>query len=234
MWHSPQGDRTFTGPYSLVLAHGLDCMIEHLLYCFGSHDEDHDFGYESYAALTLEQKAWTVHKVAFSLLDPHTPPEPLHAHVEATAAMVFEGVLTLVEGEIVFLRQPGKRCDDGIAAETAVCRAVLAAHEIAGHTDSSFCMGGVPLTIRCVDMDRWRDSVAGMESVILPERHYDRDDYVDMPPEQSEEIKNRLGISEDYFWAIPDDPSPEEAIRLLKDAEQLCRRVIRHESPKPQ
>lgn len=73
MWHTPEGERTF----SLILAYALQAMFEQLDYCYEVDEGGYEFGCRAFAALTLEQKVWALHKIAFGLLDMKTPIAPL-------------------------------------------------------------------------------------------------------------------------------------------------------------
>ncbi len=109
MWHVPGGDRSFTGPYSLLLAYGLSEIIERLTFCYEENDDEHRFGYKAFANLTLEQKAWTIHQVAFGLLDEKTPIVPLVAFNEAAIASIFPALEDLVSMEIDSTRETPRR-----------------------------------------------------------------------------------------------------------------------------
>jgi hypothetical protein len=50
--------------------------------------------------------------------------------------------------------------------------------------------------------------------------------------EADSEAKEIFGIADDYFSSIPDDPNPNEAMRLLNETNKLCQRVIKREKNK--
>jgi hypothetical protein len=53
MWHTPNGKKMFTGPYSLALAYALSEMVERLEYCYDVDHDDYQFGYKAFANQTL-------------------------------------------------------------------------------------------------------------------------------------------------------------------------------------
>jgi len=226
MWHTSENIETHTGSTSLVLAYGLRDMIEHLIECYECDDDDHHFGHRAFARLTLEQKAWTVHKVTFGLLDHETPAVPLTAFFDATVAAIFRRLEELVAEEIEMAklkREIAPDCYD-------VRRAILAVHEKDGMNSPDFLDGDEPLAAACADMERWNDAIAFIEEDILWDDDYDMLTIEDMPPELATEIRTTLGIDDDYFTAIPADPKPAEALTLLCDARNLCAKIIERET----
>ena len=65
------------------------------------------------------------------------------------------------------------------------------------------------------DFDHWDLLIESLEGRVLWDDDWDMIDHLDAPPEVAIRIKAKLGISDDYFIAIPVDPSDAEAERLL-------------------
>ena len=61
---------------------------------------------------------------------------------------------------------------------------------------------------------------------------YDIRTFEDGPPDLDAQKRKKFGIDDDYFSAIPDDPKPAEAKKLLREARKLCDRVIKREKKK--
>jgi hypothetical protein len=49
---------------------------------------------------------------------------------------------------------------------------------------------------------------------------------MDHPPEKSKELKDWMNIRDDYFAAIADDLTGEEAKAQIKELQQLCELVV--------
>jgi len=51
--------------------------------------------------------------------------------------------------------------------------------------------------------------------------------YIDFPPEKSKELREEMDIPDDYFMAIADDLTDEEAQVKIKELRKLCNSVIK-------
>ena len=228
MWHTSEQVKTFAGAFSLVLAYGLDDMLEHLEYCYEVDEDDHRFGHKAFAYLTLEQKVWTVHKVAFGLLDRKIPIVPLTAYSEATVATIFrrlEDLVTIEIDKVIVDKDESDLC-------YVVRRAILAVHEEAGRNSPDFIDDDEPLKTECVDIDKWKVAIECIEECILWDNDYDRCTFGDGHPDLDAKMREIFGIDDDYFSAIPDDPKPTVAKKLLRETQKLCDRVIKREEKK--
>jgi hypothetical protein len=233
MWNAASGKKTFTGPYALMLAYSLQEMVEKLEYCYEVDENDHCFGCKAFACLTLEQKVWTLHKVTFGLLDRKTPIVPLTAYLEAAVATIFDVLEDLVEIEIDMFRDAVNESDEEQNWCFDVRRAILTVHEKEGRNLPPFVEADEkPLTLKCENIKEWKMAIEYMVDEILWDADYDMDMFVDMPPKACAETKAILGIVDDYYSSIPNDPTPEEAGQLLKETNKLCQRVINREKNK--
>lgn len=229
MWHAPGGEKTFSGPYALVLAYGIHSLTEHFEYCYDVDEDDHRIGYRAFAELTLEQKIWTLHQVAFGLLDKRTPVISLAAYFEAGVATIFHEVVGKVELEIDYVKEDGKP----LSWHFDTRRAILAVHDEAGRNEPPFLEADEErLRLECDEIAPWKTAVEFLENAVLWDADYDMETTVDMSPEEDATVKKRLGIAGEYYTAIPHDPKKPEALKLLKEAEKLCERVIKREKKK--
>jgi hypothetical protein len=232
MWNTPVKTKTFTGPYALVLAYGLKEMYERLKYCLECNDEDdHHFGYRAYAQLTLEQKVWTLHRIAFGLLDRKTPIIPLTDYLEAGVATLFREVEGCIEVEIDTFRDIKNDEDKDFRNWCfSTRRAILAVHEKEGRNKLPFVEESEDiLRLECEDIEQWRVAVEHLECNVLWDSDYDMNEFADMNPDAEEVAKIKLGIADDYFSTIPNDPKLPEVEKLMKEIAKLCDRVIKRE-----
>ena len=61
------------------------------------------------------------------------------------------------------------------------------------------------------DFDEWDLLIEGLECRLLWDDDWDMADHLDAAPEVARRIKRKLGILDDYFVAIPRDPSDADA-----------------------
>lgn len=224
MWHAPEGKTTFTGPLACVLAYGIWTMTSALEAYLDDGEDDYELGHLAFDRLTDEQKIWSLHQVAFGLLDRKTEIIPLTAYLEATIASILRQVEEDIDGEIQGAAMEPDKDHFGLRS------AVLAAYELAGgNSPENLFDDEKPLTVDCSDIDKWIMAMELLESSVLWDADYDLDIFDDMPPEQGESIKDEAGISDDYYASVPDDPQRNEAMELLKATRKLCDRVIASE-----
>ena len=224
MWNAPNGHTTFTGPLAFLLAQGIWAITSDLEAAFEYDDEFCDYGHPAFDRLTNEQKAWTLHKVAFGLLDRKTEVVHLMAYLEATVATVFRQIEVDLDVEIQMAEEePDDDC-------FSLRRAALAAYEkVGGNSPEMLMEDEEPLRVECDDFEEWKTVIEILEETVLWDADYDLDNFDDMPSKESKELKHRYGILDDYFTAIPDDPKPNEALKLLEKTRKLCERVCARE-----
>ncbi|MFT3881794.1 MAG: hypothetical protein QM703_19310 [Gemmatales bacterium] len=144
-------------------------------------------------------------QVADALHDPDRSPPDLYAYNEATVSAVYEMLKGAVQDEIV--------CDDDKSLRTVIWDAIDL--EVREEMDTK-------------DMDamtesEWYSLIDGFEEEILWDGDYDMEDLImDLPAEQANAIKEQLTISEDYFTAIP----PEPTTIMLETARSTLRRLL--------
>ena len=80
----------------------------------------------------------------------------------------------------------------------------------------------------CDDLDEWYTEVQELANGILWDVDYeDAQLYIDFPPEKSKRLRNWAGIPDDYFLAIADELTDEEAQARIKELRKLCNSVIK-------
>ena len=101
MWRAPEGNTTFTGPYAVMLARGILSMVNDLRDTL-EYDTAYKYVHRAFDCLTTEQKVWTLHRVAYGLLDPKTPVCRHTAFLEAAIACIFRQLESEVDAEICY------------------------------------------------------------------------------------------------------------------------------------
>lgn len=231
MWRTSEQVETFAGAFSLLLAYGLNDMLELFESCYEQNDDDeeHHIGYRAFANLTLEQKVWTVHTVAFALLNRETPVVPLTAYSEAAVATIFRQIEELVFFEIDILNTDAEFMEVRSDLWYDTRRAILATLK---EVSPDYFGDDKPLTEESEDMDEWENALESIEESILWDMDYKLDNFEDGHPDHDAQKRKKFGIDDDYFSAIPDDPLPAVAKKLLQEAQELCDKVIKREENK--
>ncbi len=125
-------------------------MIDEMITC--GFDDEYQSEHRAFDCLTEEQKVWTLHKVAFGLLDPDTPIQKLTAFLEATIATVFRQI----EYRLQFELDVEKEGDFDPQYRYEWRRMILAAGETAGiNSPEILAEGQKPLAVTCVEIDEW-------------------------------------------------------------------------------
>ncbi len=71
------------------------------------------------------------------------------------------------------------------------------------------------------DYSKKRKSVGRLEGQILWDYDWEMEEQLDAAPDVSQRLKQEMGINDDYFIAVPPDPTDEEAERLLLELREL-------------
>lgn len=203
MWHTNNGDRTLEGAEARVFAHALWDFVQEL----ENNKGDYDVALPVFDRLTYGQKASLLSIVGRGLLKPESHIRELTAVVECAVAAVFEFLKMEVIIEI-----------DDPDSETSWRKVILAARRQAGAED-------LP-DADCIDVQEWFFEIEAMAEMILWDNDYlSESDFVDDSPEDSDRLKELIGITDDYFLEIADDPKPSEIDTILSELKALCRSI---------
>ena len=166
--------------------------------------------------LTRNQRIATYHAVARALLAEDEPPPSLTAVIEGAVASVYRQVRDMISLELDAADVDEVDFDFGELPEGPNWRerAVAAGREV-GLEDLPEPDG--------TDFDEWDLLITCLEDHLLWDQDWDMVDHLDASPEVARRVKQELGILDDYFVAIPDDPSDAEAERLLAELIALTR-----------
>jgi hypothetical protein len=77
------------------------------------------------------------------------------------------------------------------------------------------------------DLDEWDFQMQKLsEDVVWDGDYQDAQLYIDFSPEKSKALRGIMGIPDDYFMAIADDLSDDEAKVRIRELRKLCESVI--------
>ena len=212
MYRTPDGIRVLQGAERRLFVESLGMIVDMLTLDEFSTD------IQVLEDLTRNQRIAAYHAVARALLVKDEPPPELTAVIEGAIASVYRHVRVMISLE---LEQDGAEVDAvefdfGQLPEGPGWRegAIAAGREVGieelPEPDDR-------------DFDHWDLLIECLEGRVLWDEDWDMVDHLDAAPEVAGRIKEELGISDDYFVAIPRDPSDADAERLLSELMALTR-----------
>jgi hypothetical protein len=210
MYRTPDGIRVLQGAERRLFVESLGMLVDMLTLDEFSTDihvlED----------LTRNQKIATYHAVARALLFEDESPPVLTAVVEGAVASVYRHVRDMIGLELDDADVDDVDFDFGELPEGPSWRerTVAAGREV-GIEDLPDPYGQ--------DFDDWDLLIGCLEDHLLWDEDWEMVDHLDASPEVARRIKDELGILDDYFVAVSNDPSDTEAERLLAELVTMTR-----------
>ena len=163
--------------------------------------------------LQPNQKVAVLAQVGSALLREDQPMPRLTAVLEAAVGAVYESIRVMVEIEI---DEPAEDRESPSWREL-----VLAAGRERGIEDL--------LDPESEDLDEWDVLVSCLaDGVLWDEDWKDAEDHLDVDPKAGRAVRKLLGIDEDYYVAVPPDPTEKE----MEGIEATLRALMR-DTPKP-
>ena len=192
MWWTPDGERILQGAEARLFREGLAVLVDMVREDYEGYQE---FGTPPFDNLQPNQKLAVLAEVSSALLQEGRPMPRLTAVREATVAAVYEAIMIWVEMEI-------DQSAEGLASPTWR-ELILAACRERGIEElldpASEEIGEWELLVACLsDAVLWDEDWRNSESLL------------DADPKAGEAVKKLLGIDEDYYVAVPPDPTEEE------------------------
>jgi len=192
MWWTPDGERILQGAEAQLFREALGVLVDMVR---DDHEGMWQFAAPPFDALQPNQKLAVLAQVGTTLLRADQPMPKLTAVLEAAVGAVYESIRVMVEIEI---DEPAEDRESPSWREL-----VLAAGRERGIEDL--------LDPESEDLDEWEVLVSRLADAVLWDQDWkDTDDHLDADPKASRMVKNVLGIDEDYYVAVPPDPTDEE------------------------
>lgn len=210
-WRTPFGNRFLVGVEAELIRESLGYVVDIAKTQYGGHIDRTDCGARLFDDLTGSQKLAILELVGRALLRKTASIPPLNAVNEAAVAALYQAIRDGIESEIT----DGKYMDDS----TYWRRTVRAAFFECFPDDD----GDVPHPDG-TDRSEWHVILEMLtDRVLWDEDFTDAPRFLDATPERAEMLKELLGINEDYFTAVADDPPDSEMPRILAALEELTR-----------
>ncbi len=199
MYHTPAGYRILRGAERKLFVSSLGMLVDLL----ADSDGEASFGVSTFDELQLGQKVFIIYRSARGLLRPDEPVPKLTSSVEAAVATVFEHVRTMVVQEID---------EPAFASPTPYWRSLVldAARE---QDDPAIELPQAESS----DKDTWWLLLECLMGAVLWDNDYEAQERLDLPPEQSNQLKEVLGVEDDYYTDVPTDPRDDQ-LNLYVDA----------------
>ena len=196
MYRTPNGERILLGAERQLFEASLAMMVDFL------SDGDFEFGVQVFDDLQRGQKLFSLYRVARALLQPDEPAPEHTAFAEGTVASVYRHVFDRVVQEVD---------DPDFAPSRPSWRKLVI--EAADESDN---IDQVPKeTSR--NKEDWEIVVDCLADDVLRDRDFELEIHLDADPDKSREVKDIMGISEDYYAAVAHEP-PDDQLNLFIDA----------------
>ena len=207
MWPTPDGERTLQGAEAALFKEGLGTLVDMV------RDDTEGlwhFGIPPFDNLPPNQKLAVLAQIGNALLCKDQPVPRLTAVWEAAVGAVFEAIRVMVEMEI---DQPA----EWQLSPTWRARVLSAARERQIEELLDPTSG---------DLDGWEVLIDSLKGDILWDEDWRYAElHLDAPPDQGQAVKTLLGIDDNYYVAVPPDPSEEELQGILAILKKLTRAV---------
>lgn len=209
MYNTSAGIRVLQGAERRLVAESLRVIVDSLelddLLADGPIVED----------LTRNQKIATYHLAARALLAEEEPAPALTAVLEAAVANIYSLIRGMISQELD--DADAELDEDALAVAPSWRELALAAGRELGLEE-------LP-SLDARDFDDWDLLLTCLEDQVLWDNDWAMMDHLDAAPDAARRVKRELGITEDYFVAVPRDPSDAEAERLLAELRMLAEKA---------
>lgn len=208
MWNTTLGCRILKGDEARLVNSATLRLVDDIRN-FIPRNENHSwrpqFGIPIFDQLTPEQQIVMLDTVIGYLLDPNLAPPKPNALLDATVAAIYAKAFVEVEVELDFQRLEDEAEDGDTDVRKLVVAALMQPIEEMDEVrtncpDPECCVAETWLT--CIEI--LREQVLADEDWLMGELT------MDLLVDESDDIKQRMGINRDYFVAIPPDPTIAE------------------------
>ena len=203
MWRTSTGERTLQGAEAILFRQALAIAWDNVE-AVEFEDDPWLSGVELFDNLQLNQHVALLAMVGESLMCADSPPLELVAVTERAIGAIFQSLEEVIAVEIDL--------EDELEEPYFYRQLIL--NCLAGDDD-------LP-EASCSDHVEWHVLIDAVASRILWDADFeDQDIYVDLPPEESAELRQRLGITDEYFTAVAPDPTDAEVDRFRSVLREL-------------
>ena len=205
MYDTPAGVRVLQGPERSLFVTSLGMIVDLL------RTDDFAVDIAVFDDLQRNQKIAVLHTIGHALLRDDTPAPDLTAVIEGAVASVFEHIRTMVMQEIE-LPPDNEYFDDNLPTWRELVLAAARELELEEYPHP-----------KSRDEETWDFLLECLIGTVLWDNDFEDDAQLDVSPETSRYLKSTLGMPDNYYVAVPPDPSDDEAENLLQELHELTR-----------
>jgi hypothetical protein len=197
MWHTAEGNRILAGDEAKLFKNALASLLDHLR---DNQEEGWPTGVAMFDELAYPQKVAMLCEVGSALLMAGVPMPELNALNEAAVAAVYEHLRDQIDFEIDLHTGYDVR---GL---------------IISFLRKEFEEEKIPLPRKaCKKGDEWDFMVECCSGKVLWDRDFETADlFLDDSPDRAGALKEFLRIDENYYVAVPPDPTPRQLETCLE------------------
>lgn len=171
------------------------------------------FGVPLFEAMTWQQQTVMVEKVLKLLVDPEANAEGSSALMDSTVAAFYAQLYQCIEIETDTERLDEEYGELPIRDWRQLIIQVLDEIDYEGERPQ----------IESTDINDWDVPIQCLKDRVLADEDYLMESLaLDLPPEQSLNLKNSMGIKNDYFVDIPPDASTEQGQQAWAEIARYC------------
>ena len=213
MWRTQTGVRTLKGAEAKLIRESLDQMCDMLREEHLQDAEQWEYDVRVFDQLACNQRIALLAEVARYLLTETDDYPSLNAINEGTVGAIYENIRVNI---IIELDESNLNDKPEIAEISSWRSLILAACAEAGFEDLPDANNH--------DYNEWKINLDILEEQVLWDRDFENSNfYLDLSPETGKPLKDYMRIDDDYFTAIPADPTDKEVEIALETLMKLTR-----------
>jgi hypothetical protein len=229
MWHTPLGERTLRGSEWELFRQGLRALWNHI-----DDAEDEPLTYETGVAvfdrLLPVSKLAMIALVGKALSDENEPGPELTALTEGTFAAVYATFRQEIEVEIDLASDGTQPKSEDYSKRGLVLAAIRETNPDWENPDpddsgQGYLTRSLPRP-DSEDCGAWHDLLEEItDRVLWGDRDFEEAElFLDRDPRESRQLKQLMGIDEDYFLDIAPEPTDHQLQAIRKALRELCDR----------
>lgn len=209
-WRTEIGERTLTGAEAALFRESLGNVVDMVEAEIAGDSDPWEFGVPVFDQLAAPAKLVLLAEVGWALLRDTDACPKLTAINEAAVAILFANIEHSLHIEVDAQK-------DGYEDSLFWRPLVLAVFREIGDTID------LP-DPDCTDTEDWNLLVDVLSQRILWDDDFnDADRFLDAPPDEANPLRDQFGIDDDYYRAIPPDPSETELPAIRAKLKELYR-----------
>ncbi len=219
MWNTTYGERTLVGAERQLVVTESWTLSDAI--SDAASEGGVSLGILLFDRLTWQQQMFLLDRVMTGLVDPTIPAPPTTALLDATVGAIYAQMVISIQLEIDFA-EPDEDNPYGQATDFMSRQQVLDAltepMDIDEPMEEPF--EDYSLSVECDEIEEWEMVIESLRGRILADEDWQMEAIViDLAPSTSQDLKQQMGIQDDYFIDIPPEVTDEEA-------EEARRRIV--------